>query len=72
MTIDIANFYLATPMERYEYIKLKLSALPAEIIKEYNLLRIATPDGSVYVEVRKGMYGLSKAGNLLMNCWKYV
>ena len=64
MTIDISNFYLATTMERYEYIKLKLSALLAEIIKEYNLLHIATPDGSVYVEVRKGMYGLPQAGKL--------
>ena len=34
MTIDIANFYLATPMERYEYIKLKLSTLLVENIKE--------------------------------------
>ena len=53
MTINIANFYFATPMERYEYIKPKLSALPAKIIKEYKLLSIATPNGSVYVEVRK-------------------
>ena len=58
MTIDIANFYLGTPMERNEYIKIKLSALPVEIIKEYKLLSIATPNESVYVDVRKGMYGL--------------
>ena len=58
MTIIIASFYVATPMERYEYLKLKLSACPSEIIMEYKLLDIATPDGSVYVEVRKGMYGL--------------
>ena len=58
MTIDIANFYLATPMERYKYLKLKLSALPTEIIQEYKLWDIATPDGSVYVKVRKGMCGL--------------
>ena len=64
MTIDIKNFYLATPMERYEYIKLKLSALPAEIIKEYKLLSIAMPDGSVYVEIRKGTYELPQAGKL--------
>ena len=42
MTIDIANFYLATPMERYKYVKLKFSALLAEIIKEYKLLSITT------------------------------
>ena len=51
-------------MKRFEYMKLKLSALPVEIIKEYKLLSIATPDGSVYVEVRKGMYGLLQAKKL--------
>ena len=49
-------------MERYEYLKLKLCDIPEEIIREYNLLKIATPDKSVYVEVRKGMYGLPQAG----------
>ena len=58
MTIDIANLYLATPMELYKYLKLKLSALSTEIILEYKLWDIATPDGSVYVKVRKGMCGL--------------
>ena len=64
MSIDIKNFYLATPMKRYEYIKLKLNTLPDEIIREYKLRDIATPDGAVYVEVRKGMYGLPQAGIL--------
>ena len=49
-------------MERYEYLKLKLCDIPEEIINEYNLLDIATLDKSVYVEVRKGMYGLPQAG----------
>ena len=34
MSIDIKNFYLATPMDRYEYLKLKLCDIPEEIIKE--------------------------------------
>ena len=62
MSIDIKNFYLATPMKRYEYLKLKLCNIPEEIIKEYRLRAIATPDASVYVKVRKGMYGLPQAG----------
>ena len=64
MSIDIKNFYLATPMDRYEYLKLKLCDIPEEIINEYDLHKIATPDESVYVEVRKGMYGLPQAGAL--------
>ena len=62
MTIDISNFYLNTPMDRYEYLKLKLNDIPAEIIDLYNIKEKATEDGFVYVEIRKGMYGLPHAG----------
>ena len=51
-------------MKRYKYIKFKLNTLPEEIIQEYKLRDIATPDRAVYVEVRKGMYGLPQAGIL--------
>ena len=51
-------------MKRYKYIKFKLNTLPEEIIQEYKLKDIATPDGAVYVKVRKGMYGLPQAGIL--------
>ena len=73
MSIDIKNFYLATPMKRYEYCKIKLDTLPEEIIKEYKLRDIAMPDGAVYVEVRKGMYGLAlKRESLQTSCWRNV
>ncbi len=64
MTLDIGNFYLNTPMVRPEYLKLHLSQIPEEVIDEYNLRKIATPDGYVYIEVTKGMYGLPQAGLL--------
>jgi hypothetical protein len=64
MTIDIKNFYLMTPLNRPEYFRMKLSDIPQEIIDEYNLLQKATPDGWVYVEVRRGMYGLPQSGLL--------
>ena len=60
--LDIKDFYLNTPMARYEYMRLKLTDIPEEIIVEYKLRDIATPDGYVYIEVRKGMYGLPQAG----------
>ena len=50
MTIDVSNFYLAKPMEQYEYVKLKLCNLPEAIIQES---KITTPDNLVYIEVRK-------------------
>ena len=66
MTIDISNFYLNTPMTRYEYVKMRLSDIPDEVIQEYKLHESGkvTADGFVYVEVRKGMYGLPQAGIL--------
>ena len=64
MTIDIKNFYLMTPLKRPEYFRMKLSDIPQEIIDEYKLLEKATPEGWVYVEVRRGMYGLPQGGLL--------
>ena len=62
MTIDIKNFYLKTPLEKYKYLRLKMSHLPDDVIEEYNLKPKATNDGYVYVEVRRGMYGLPHGG----------
>ena len=64
MTMDISNFYLMTPLQRPEYLRLKLSDIPKEIIGEYHLHDIAEPDGTIYVLVRLGMYGLPQAGLL--------
>ena len=64
MTMDIANFYLMTPLKRPEYVKIKLRDIPEEIIFEYKLRDIATADGNVYIEATKGMYRLPHAGLL--------
>jgi hypothetical protein len=48
-------------MERYEYMRLPLAILPQEIIDAYKLDDIAL-NGNVYVEIRRGMYGLPQAG----------
>jgi hypothetical protein len=62
MTMDIKYFYLNTPMTRYKYMRLKISDMPDEVIEHYNLREIATPDGFIYCEIQKGMYGLPQAG----------
>jgi hypothetical protein len=61
---DLKDFYLETPMTRYEYMRLSISIIPEEIIQQYQLQAIASPDGWVYIEIRKGMYGLKQAGLL--------
>jgi hypothetical protein len=42
--INLANFYLNTPMERYKYMCLTLDILPQEIIDKYNLTNIVNAD----------------------------
>ena len=59
---DLKDFYLGTPLARYEYMRLHISTIPQEIIDQYNLLDIVTPDGWVYIEIQRGMYGLKQAG----------
>ena len=61
MTVNIKDFYLTTPMERPEFMRLKLSDIPGNIIDLYKLRDIAH-DGYVYTRIQKGMYGLLQAG----------
>jgi hypothetical protein len=63
MMMDIKNYYIGTPLPRFEYMKMLLSRFPEEIIQKYNLNDMAV-DGWVYIEIRKGMYGLKQAGLL--------
>ncbi len=53
--IDLANFYLNTPMPNPEYMGLHLDIIPEEIIIAYNLRDLVEPNGWVYVEIQKGM-----------------
>ena len=64
MTIDIKDFYLMTPMDRYEYFQMKLDLFPDDIIEEYGLRNLVDDRGFVHCEVRRGMYGLPQAGLL--------
>jgi hypothetical protein len=61
--MDIKNYYLVTPLPQFEYMKMLLSSFPEEIVQKYNLNALAV-DGWVYIEIRKGMYGLKQAGLL--------
>ena len=64
MTIDIKDFYLNTPMPRYEYMRLKLNNPPANFVAQNGLTAKVNADGYVYVKIRRGMYGLPQAGLL--------
>jgi hypothetical protein len=65
MMMDIKKYYLGTPLPRFEYMKMLLSRFPEEIIQKYSLNALAV-DSWVYIEIRKGRYGLKQA-DLLAN-----
>jgi hypothetical protein len=60
--LDIKDFYLNTPMKCKEFMRLKITDIPDEIIKEYNLQELVTKDGYVYCAINKGVYSLPQAG----------
>ncbi len=64
MNIDIENYYLNTPLPSPEYMRVHISLIPDEIIQHYNLRDIMDTDGSVFLELLNGMYGLPQAGIL--------
>jgi hypothetical protein len=50
-------------MLQYKYMRIPIDLLPDAIIEHYDL-RLFIHDGYVYVEIRRGMYGLPQAGCL--------
>ena len=63
MTGDLKDFYLGTPLDRYEYMRIPCAMLPDDIMDHYNLHQLVH-NGYVYCEIRRGMYGLPQAGRI--------
>ena len=57
------ELYLATPLDRYEYMKMPVHLIPPEFI-ELNNLSSKIKNGYLYMEIRRGMYGLPQSGIL--------
>ncbi len=49
--LDIKDFYLNTPMKRYEYMHIEITDIPEEIIKEYKIREIVMEDGHVNCKI---------------------
>jgi hypothetical protein len=62
-TMDLKNFYLNTPLDRPEYVRIKLADIPQEFIDKYKLNKIAC-NSWIYFIMHCGMYGLPQAGIL--------
>ena len=65
--LDIKNYFLGTPMKYFQYMRVPLSVIPQEVQDDsrYNI-HIAA-DGYVYLEIRRGMYGLKEAAIIAFN-----
>jgi hypothetical protein len=63
MMMDIKNYYIGTPLPRFEYMEMLLSRFLEEIVQKYNFNALSV-DGWVNIEIRKGMYRLKHAGLL--------
>ena len=61
--MDIAVFYLDTPIEHPEYMRLPFNIIPQESINHYDLNKIAK-DGCVYQKIVHGMYGIPIVGKI--------
>jgi hypothetical protein len=60
---DIKNMYLKAPLDCFKYMRMLISLFPTNIIDYYQLNNKVLKD-YVYMEIRKGMYGLPQAGIL--------
>ncbi len=62
ITLDLKDFYLMTPMKRYEYFRMKIELFPQDIIGQYDPTNKVDHNGNVHCKVQRGMYGLPQAG----------
>ena len=62
-TADISDFYLGTPLDRKEYMRISLKHIPPDIQNRYNIASMVH-NGHVLMEISKGIYGLPQAGKL--------
>ena len=50
-SFDVKNFYLNTPTERSEYMKILLAHIPDEIIADCALKSKVHSDGAIYIKI---------------------
>ncbi len=63
MCLDLKNFNLSAPLDRYEYLHIPISMFPAWIVVQYDLLHKVLK-GHIYLEMQRAVWGLPQAGIL--------
>ena len=64
MSVDLKDFFLQSFMDKPEYMRLPYKWFPQDIIDKYNLSKLVTQDGFIYIKIKRGMYGLRQAAIL--------
>ena len=62
LSVDIKDFYLGTPIDRPEYMRVHRSQIPVRTIQELHLEQFVTAEGYIMFEITKGIYGHPAAG----------
>jgi hypothetical protein len=57
LDLDIKNFCLGTPMTYFQYLQVRPSIISQEVWDDSNYSIAVVPDGYVYLEIRRDMYG---------------
>ena len=63
LTTDISDFYLGTPMDRPEFMRVPTKYIPEATMKKHKLHALVHND-AVVMKLNKGIYGLKQAGRL--------
>ncbi len=63
MTLDIKNFYLSAPLDRFEFMHIPFALFPPWIIKQY-APKDKVLNGHIYLEMQRAVWGLPQAGIL--------
>lgn len=62
MVADAGHFYLATPLDRSEYMRMPVELIPQEFIDDNLTPKIK--NGYIYTNIVRGICGLPQAGVL--------
>ena len=67
MSLDLKDYFLGTPMETPEVMCVQLKYFPRDIINKYKWTNLIQKDQYVYIQIKKGKYGLKQAALLAYN-----
>lgn len=53
MSLNLKDFFLATPMTKPKYMKIKFDIIPLDIVTRYHLHDKMTSDGYIFIKIKR-------------------